>query len=62
MKFLDRLKSRKLILAVIGSIVAFGNAYWGWGLTTAEMQVILLPLLAFIGMEGLADTAGRLKE
>jgi hypothetical protein len=60
-KFPARLTSRKLWLAVIASVVAFGNSYWDWGLSADEVWAIIIPLLAFVGVEGVADTAERLK-
>jgi len=53
--FLNSLLSRKLILAVVAAVVAFGNAWGDWGLTTEEIWSILTPLLAWIGVEGVRD-------
>jgi len=50
-----RLTSRKFILALVGALVAFGNSFWGWDLTTTEVWSILAPLLAYIGVEGVND-------
>lgn len=57
----DRLKSRKLWLAVLASVVTFGNYYLGWGLTVQEVTQVISPLLAYIGAEGLADALERYK-
>lgn len=54
-----QLKSRKLWLAVIAAVVAFGNAMFDWGLTTEQIWSVLAPLLAYIGVEGVADIKGR---
>ena len=54
-EFGGSLLSRKLILAVVGALVAFGNSYWNWGLKTEEVWAIVLPLLAYVGIEGLRD-------
>ena len=57
--FLTSLKSRKLILAVVGAIVPFGNAMGWWTLTTDQVWQVLTPILAFIGVEGAADLKSR---
>jgi len=49
-------KSRKLWLSIVGAFVAFGNSMWEWGLTIDQVWLILIPLLAYIGVEGLRDT------
>lgn len=54
-EFLVRLSSRKFLLAVVAGAVAFGNSFWNWGLTTEEVWQILVPLLAFVGIEGARD-------
>lgn len=48
-------KSRKLWLAITGGAVAFANAYWGFGLTMDQVWAFLIPLLAYIGVEGVKD-------
>ena len=57
-----RYLSRKFVLALISSIVAFGNAMWNWGLAPLEVLLIISPLLGYIGVEGLADIEGRKKK
>ena len=57
--FLQSLKSRKLILAVVGAVIPFGNAVGWWTLDTNQVWQILTPLLAFIGVEGVADIKSR---
>lgn len=59
MKVPTALKSRKLWLAVIAAAVAFGNALWDWGLTNEQVWSVVTPLLAFIGVEGVADIKER---
>ena len=54
-EFAWSLLSRKFILALIGAVVAFGNSYYDWGMTTQEVWATITPLLGFIGMEGFAD-------
>lgn len=61
-KIPERLKSRKLWLALIAAFVAFGNAYWKLGLSEEQVTAIVLPLLGFIVAEGAVDTARALKE
>ena len=55
MKVPAQLKSRKLWLAIIAALVAFGNAMFGWGLTTEQVLTVITPLLAYIGVEGMRD-------
>ena len=59
MKIPVQLKSRKLWLALIAAAVAFGNAMFGWGLTTDQVLTVIAPLLAYIGIEGAADIKER---
>lgn len=58
-EFLNRLKSRKLILAGVGAAVSLGNSTFGWGLSTDQVLTVLAPLLAYIGVEGVADIVER---
>lgn len=59
MKVPVQLKSRKLWLAIIAALVAFGNAMFGWGLTTEQVLTVIAPLLTYIGVEGVADIRER---
>ena len=59
MKVPVQLKSRKLWLAIIAALVAFGNAMFGWGLSTEQVITVIAPLLAYIGVEGVADIKER---
>lgn len=59
MKIPAALKSRKLWLAVVGAAVAFGNAMWDWGLSNDQVWSVIAPLLAYIGVEGIADIKQR---
>lgn len=58
-QFLKSLLSRKFLLALVAAIIAFGNSMWDWGLSTEEVWAILVPMLAFIGVEGVADIKSR---
>ena len=58
---MDRLKSRKFWMAVVGGLVAFGNSMLGWGLSMEQVWSILTPLLGFMVVEGVKDTAATLK-
>lgn len=51
-------KSRKLWLAIIASLVAFSNAFWGLGFTSEQVWEFLIPVLAYIGVEGIRDIKG----
>lgn len=57
--FVNRLKSRKFILAVVAAVVAFANAFFELGMTTEQVWSVIAPLLAFIGVEGWGDANGR---
>lgn len=59
MKIPVQLKSRKLWLALIAALVAFGNALFNWGLTTEQVLTVIAPLLTYIGIEGVADIKER---
>ena len=59
MKIPAPLKSRKLWLAVIAALVAFGNAMFNWGLTTEQVLTVIAPLLTYVGIEGVADIKER---
>lgn len=58
-ELLNKLKSRKLWLALVAAFVAFGNSLWGWGLTQDQVWSVITPLLGFIGLEGAADIKHR---
>jgi hypothetical protein len=59
MEFLKSLLSRKFLLSLVAAFVAFGNAMWDWELSQEQVWAILVPLLGFIGVEGIADIKGR---
>ena len=59
MKIPVQLRSRKLWLAIIAALVAFGNAMFEWGLTTEQVLTVITPLLTYIGVEGWGDAQGR---
>lgn len=54
-----RFTSRKFLFALVSAIIVFGNALWDWGLQPEEVWAFLLPILTFIGIEGVADVAER---
>ena len=58
-KFADSLLTRKFLLALVGAVVVFGNAFWNWGISDDQVWQILTPVLAFIGVEGAADLKER---
>ena len=57
--FLWSLLSRKFLLALVGAFVAFGNSYFDWGLDQQEVWAVIVPLMGFIGVEGVADFKSR---
>lgn len=59
MDFLNSMKSRKFLLAVVGALVPILNSTFNLGVTQDQIIAILTPLVAFIGMEGLADAFER---
>lgn len=59
MKIPEPLKSRKFWLAIVSAVVAFGNAFFDWGISQEQVWQIIAPLLGFIAMEGLADIRSR---
>lgn len=59
---MERLKSRKFLLAVVTAVVAFGNGFFDWGITNEQLTLFITPIVAFIGAEGLADAAERYKK
>lgn len=60
--FIDSLKSRKFILAAVSSIVAFINSVFHLGITETQFIIFLIPILAFIIAEGLADIFERARK
>lgn len=56
---LKRFASRKFIASLVGAIVVFGNGVGWWKLDTTEVWQVLAPLLAYIGVEGVADLKER---
>ncbi len=58
----NQLKSRKLWLSLVAAFVSFGNGMWDWGLSNEEVGAVVLPLIAYIGVQGVADTAEIMKK
>lgn len=57
--FKESLLSRKFLLAIVGALVVFANAMWGWGLSEEQVWSVLAPILTYIGVEGIADIKER---
>lgn len=57
--FVLSLLSRKFLMAAIGFIFTAFNYILDWGLTEAQIALVLAPLGTFILAEGAADVAGR---
>ena len=51
--------TRKFLLAVVSASVVFSNHMWNLGLTEDQIWAVLTPVLAFIGLEGIADIKSR---
>lgn len=49
------LKSRKLWVAIVSSVILFINHYWGTSISTPEAIAMLSPLLTWLGVEGYVD-------
>lgn len=58
--FFLSLFSRKFLLAIAGAFIAHEVGMADGVLTIQEVGLVLAPLLAFIGIEGLGDAAARL--
>lgn len=61
-QFISRLSSRKFIVALIAAFVAFGNSVWDWKMSQEQVWSVIMPLLAFLGIEGAGDWIKRYKE
>ena len=57
--FLQSLLSRKFLLAVAGTIIAFNAVLIDGVVTQSELITALSPILAFLGIEGAADFKSR---
>ena len=55
LKVPEKLKSRKFWLALVAAFVAFANSYWDLGFSQDQVWAVIIPLLAYIGIEGLVD-------
>jgi hypothetical protein len=58
---LARFTSRKFLLTLAASIAALTAGMQDGILTQPEVWAVITPILAFIGIEGAADVAGRNK-
>lgn len=59
---MDKLKSRKLWLALIGAALVVFNDQFGWGFSTDTLNKLVELVLGYIIVEGVADVASRLKK
>lgn len=55
-------RSRKFILAVLASLVTILNSTFNLGLSQEQLLTTIVPMLAFIGIEGVADVIERGKK
>lgn len=60
--FFQSLLSRKFILAGLASIVAFINSTFNLGITQDQFVFFMMPILAYIIVEGIADIFERAKK
>lgn len=60
--FIDSLKSRKFILAALSSLVALINSTFHLGITETQLILFLIPVIAYIVAEGLADAFERARK
>lgn len=58
---LERIKSRKFILAVVSAIIVLANDGLGWNLPEETITSFVLLILGFIFTEGAADVVSRFK-
>ena len=52
---MERLTSRKFILAIVAGLVVFLNGAFDLGLNAQEVTTIVIALLTFVGVEGAID-------
>jgi len=62
MKNDNNFKSRKFLLVVGAALLFVLNDYFGWGLTDATIQNVIVVIASFIGVEGIADIISRWKK
>jgi hypothetical protein len=53
--FLFSLLSRKFLLAIAGTIIAYDAVMADGVMTFQELLVVLAPIFSFLGIEGIAD-------
>lgn len=58
-QFVKSLLTRKFLLAIVSAAVVFSNHMWNLGLTEDQIWAVLAPVLAFMGLEGIADIKSR---
>ena len=52
---MQRLTSRKFLLAALGGLLVFANSAFDLGLSHEEMQQVISFFVSFIAAEGIAD-------
>jgi len=57
-----KLKSRKFWFAIAGAVCSIGAAAFGSIEWSQAIQIVLAFLGGYIGIEGIADAIGRIKE
>ena len=59
-KFPDKLKSRKLWLALFAAVFPVLNSQLGWSLDEEVVMKVFAALMGWVLIEGAADTAARI--
>ena len=55
MKMPEFMRSKKWWMAILGAFVPLANEVFGWGLSVEQVATVVLPFVAYIAGQGLAD-------
>ena len=61
-KFPEKLKSRKLWLALFAAVFPVLNQFFGWGLDQEVVVKAFTALMGWVLVEGVADVASRINK
>lgn len=59
--FPDKLKSRKMWVALLVSVFTVLNEYLEWGISRETLNTVIMLAVGWIGIEGVLDTSRILK-